>query len=72
MNLEITKKITLSLLDTFKEAGNLAIQLRKKGLKKEIKVDNTPVTNGDIEVNNIFNIFYVLDCIARLNNKAND
>ena len=53
MNSNQTKEITLSLLDTFKEAGNIALELRKKGLKKEIKSDNTPVTNGDIEVNNI-------------------
>ena len=48
-----TKEIALSLLDTFKDAGNVALELRDKGLKKEIKSDNTPVTNGDIEVNNI-------------------
>ena len=53
MILNQTKEITLSLLDTFKDAGNVALELRKKGLKKEIKSDNTPVTNGDIEVNNI-------------------
>ena len=47
------KEITFSLLDTFKDAGNIALELREKGLKKEIKSDNTPVTNGDIEVNNI-------------------
>ena len=48
-----TKEIALSLLDTFKDAGNVALELRAKGLKKEIKNDDTPVTNGDIEVNNI-------------------
>ena len=53
MKLNETKEITLSLLDTFKKAGNIALELRKKGLKNEIKSDNTPVTNGDIEVNNI-------------------
>ena len=53
MILNQTKEITLSLLDTFKDAGNVALKLREKGLKKEIKSDNTPVTNGDIEVNNI-------------------
>ena len=53
MILSQTKEITLSLLDAFKEAGNIALELRAKGLKKEIKPDNTPVTNGDIEVNNI-------------------
>jgi len=53
MILSQTKEITLSLLDAFKDAGNVALELRAKGLKKEIKPDNTPVTNGDIEVNNI-------------------
>ena len=53
MILNQTKEITLSLIDTFKNAGNVALELRKKGLKKETKSDNTPVTNGDIEVNNI-------------------
>ena len=53
MNIEEAKGITLSLIDTFKEAGWLALNLRKLGLKKEIKFDNTPVTNGDIQVNKI-------------------
>ena len=47
------KHITLSLLDTFEQASEVALNLRKEGLKKEIKPDKTPVTNGDIEVNNI-------------------
>ena len=53
MNVEETKKITLSLIDTFNEASRVALDLRKVGLKKEIKPDNTPVSNGDIEVNKI-------------------
>jgi len=53
MNIEEKKKITLLLIETFKEAGEVALSLREAGLKKEIKNDNTPVTNGDIEVNNI-------------------
>ena len=53
MNIEETKKITLSLIDTFIKASQVALNLRKAGLKKEIKSDNTPVTNGDIEVNKI-------------------
>ena len=53
MILSQTKEIALSLLDTFKDAGNVALELRAKGLKKEIKNDDTPVTNGDIEVNNL-------------------
>ena len=53
MLLNQTKEIALSLINTFKDAGNVALELRQKGLRKEIKPDNTPVTNGDIEVNNI-------------------
>jgi 3'(2'), 5'-bisphosphate nucleotidase len=53
MNIEETKKITLSLIDTFNKASQVALDLREAGLKKEIKSDNTPVSNGDIEVNKI-------------------
>ena len=53
MNIEETKKITLSLIETFNYAGRVALNLREAGLKKEIKDDNTPVSNGDIEVNKI-------------------
>jgi len=53
MNENQKKQIVFDLIDTFKFAGNIAIDLRKKGLKETIKKDNTPVTNGDIEVNNI-------------------
>ena len=53
MNIEETKKITLSLIDTFNQAGKVALDLREKGLKKEIKSDKTPVSNGDLEVNKI-------------------
>ena len=45
------KEIVENLIDNFLEAGDLAIQLRKKGLVKKIKSDNTPVSNGDLEVN---------------------
>ena len=53
MNNDQLKKINYALIDTFLIAGDRSIELRKIGLKKEIKSDNTPVTNGDIEVNNI-------------------
>ena len=53
MELNQKKKIVLELLDTFDLASKVALDLRKKGLNKKIKDDNTPVTNGDIEVNNI-------------------
>jgi len=45
------KKIIEGLINTFLTAGELSLSLRKKGLKKEIKPDNTPVSNGDLEVN---------------------
>ena len=47
------KNIIESLIDTFVMAGDVSIQLRNQGLKKEIKSDNTPVSNGDLEVNKI-------------------
>ena len=52
------KKINLKntvedLIDTFLYAGKVSLELRKKGLIKEIKPDNTPVSNGDLEVNKI-------------------
>ena len=47
------KKIVLNLIDIFLEAGELSLSLRKNGLKKEIKSDNTPVSNGDLEVNKL-------------------
>ena len=53
MNSEEAKKITLSLIDTFNKASQVALDLRNAGLTKEIKSDNTPVSNGDIEVNKI-------------------
>ena len=51
---EINIKQTVeNLIDTFLDAGRLSLELRKKGLIKEIKSDNTPVSNGDLEVNKI-------------------
>ena len=50
---ERKKEITENLISSFLEAGSISLELRKKGLKKEIKFDNTPVTNGDIEVNKL-------------------
>ena len=44
-------EIVENLIDNFLEAGDIAIQLRSKGLIKKIKPDNTPVSNGDLEVN---------------------
>ena len=47
------KKIVEDLVQTFLDAGKISLDLRKKGLIKEIKSDNTPVSNGDLEVNKI-------------------
>ena len=42
-----------NLIDTFFTAGKISLELREKGLIKHIKPDNTPVSNGDLEVNKI-------------------
>ena len=47
------KNIVESLIDTFLYAGKVSLELREKGLTKKIKSDNTPVSNGDLEVNKI-------------------
>ena len=47
------KKIVENLIDSFLNAGDLALKLREKGLIKKIKSDNTPVSNGDLEVNDL-------------------
>ena len=47
------EKLVRSLIDTFLHAGEVSINLRKDGLIKKIKTDNTPVSNGDLEVNKI-------------------
>ena len=47
------KNLSMDLNECFLSAGERAMYLRDKGLKTEIKNDNTPVTNGDLEVNDI-------------------
>ena len=47
------KEIVENLIETFLNAGKLSLELRDRGLTKKIKSDNTPVSNGDIEVNKI-------------------
>ena len=47
------KIISESLIDTFNEAGKISIDLYKKGLKIEIKDDKSPVSNGDLKVNEL-------------------
>ncbi len=53
MNQIEIKAIIEKLIDTFLYAGIVSIELREKGLTKKIKEDNTPVSNGDLEVNRI-------------------
>ena len=53
MNKLNIKDIVESLIDTFINAGQLSLELREKGLTKKIKSDNTPVSNGDLEVNKL-------------------
>ena len=47
------KTISESLINTFNEAGKVSIDLYRKGLKIEIKEDKSPVTNGDLKVNEL-------------------
>ena len=53
MNKLNIKEVVESLIDTFFHAGKISLDLRNNGLTKKIKSDNTPVSNGDIEVNKI-------------------
>ena len=47
------KFIIENLIESFLTAGDLSLQLREKGLIKTIKPDNTPVSNGDLEINKL-------------------
>ncbi|MDC0937845.1 3'(2'),5'-bisphosphate nucleotidase CysQ [Pelagibacteraceae bacterium] len=53
MNRDELKKIAENLIETFNIAGQESIDLYKKGLKVEIKEDKSPVSNGDLRVNNL-------------------
>ena len=53
MNQNDIKEIVENLIQTFLYAGEVSLKLREQGLLKEIKSDNTPVSNGDLEVNKI-------------------
>ena len=52
MEIEKLKKISESLIDPFFDIGNKAKKMSEDGLKISIKIDNSPVTNGDIFVDN--------------------
>ncbi|MEC7099232.1 MAG: 3'(2'),5'-bisphosphate nucleotidase CysQ [Pseudomonadota bacterium] len=53
MNKDELKKLTDGLLETFVMAGEETIKLYNEGLKIEIKKDNSPVSNGDLRVNDL-------------------
>ncbi len=53
MNRNELKNISESLIETFNIAGQESIDLYSKGLKIEIKEDNSPVSNGDLRVNDL-------------------
>ncbi len=47
------RNITENLIDTFLEAGEVAKQISHKGVKITIKNDKTPVTDGDLAVDQL-------------------
>ena len=51
-NLDL-KHISEELVSTFIEAGQIAKEISQRGVKITIKADNTPVTDGDLEVDRI-------------------
>ena len=53
MNNNELKTVAENLIDTFNKAGKESIELYDKGLKIEIKKDNSPVTNGDLRANEL-------------------
>ena len=53
MEIKKIEEAIKNLTEVFFKAGNISIELRKKGLIEHIKKDKTPVTNGDLEVNKI-------------------
>jgi len=53
MNKNELKKIAEGLIETFNIAGQESIDLYSRGLKIEIKPDNSPVSNGDLRCNEL-------------------
>ena len=53
MNTSELKIISENLINTFNEAGKISMDLYKKGLKIQIKEDKSPVSNGDLKVNEL-------------------
>ena len=50
------KNITEQLLDTFLEAGRIAREISRRGVKVTIKSDKSPVTDGDLAVDKILTL----------------
>jgi len=53
MNKNELKKVAEGLIETFNIAGQESIDIYSKGLKIEIKSDNSPVSNGDLRCNEL-------------------
>ena len=53
MNKQELKNLAESLINTFNKAGDTSIQLFNEGLKVKIKEDGSPVSNGDLKVNDL-------------------
>ena len=53
MKLNELKSISENLIDTFNFAGRESIDLFNRGLKIEIKADKSPVSNGDLRINEL-------------------
>ena len=53
MNNKDLKFLAENLIDTFNFAGKESIRLYEEGLKIETKQDKSPVSNGDLKVNEI-------------------
>ena len=50
------KNITEDLIDTFLQAGETAKEISHRGVKVTIKPDKSPVTDGDLAVNELLTI----------------
>ena len=53
MKTDDLKSISENLIDTFNIAGKESIDLQASGLKIEIKADKSPVSNGDLRINEL-------------------
>ena len=53
MKLNELKNISEGLIDTFNDAGRISVDLYNKGLKIKIKEDKSPVSNGDLKINEL-------------------